>query len=114
MAITSAVQPAGSTEESRLTTDPASGGARGPGGPAIDTTRPSVARVYDMLLGGKDNYESDRVIYRQIMELIPELPVWAQENRRWLQRAVRWLASEQRIDQFLDLGAGLPTAQNTH
>jgi hypothetical protein len=97
-----------------LTTDPASGGARGPGGPAIDTTRPSVARVYDMLLGGKDNYESDRVIYRQIMELIPELPVWAQENRRWLQRAVRWLASEQRIDQFLDLGAGLPTAQNTH
>jgi trans-aconitate methyltransferase len=76
--------------------------------------KPSVARVYDMLLGGKDNYESDRAIYRQIMELIPELPVWAKENRRWLQRAVSWLSREQRIDQFLDLGAGLPTAQNTH
>jgi hypothetical protein len=54
------------------------------------------------------------VIYRQIMELIPELPVWAKENRRWLQRAVSWLSREQRVDQFLDLGAGLPTAQNTH
>ncbi|MDX6239064.1 MAG: hypothetical protein QOG10_3879 [Kribbellaceae bacterium] len=94
-------------------TDPASGDTS-PIPPAIDMHKPSVARVYDMLLGGKDNYESDRVIYRQIMELIPELPVWAKENRLWLQRAVSWLTREQRIDQFLDLGAGLPTAQNTH
>ncbi|GAB3833312.1 SAM-dependent methyltransferase [Kribbella italica] len=82
--------------------------------PSIDVTKPSVARVYDMLLGGKDNYESDRVIYRQIMEVAPDLPVWARENRRWLQRAVSWLTREHRISQFLDLGAGLPTAQNTH
>jgi hypothetical protein len=95
-------------------TDPARGDTSAWVAPFIDVNKPSVARVYDMLLGGKDNYESDRVIYRQIMELIPELPVWARENRRWLQRAVSWLSREQRIDQFLDLGAGLPTAQNTH
>jgi hypothetical protein len=95
-------------------THPASGDTSGGVPPVIDVNKPSVARVYDMLLGGKDNYESDRVIYRQIMELIPELPVWAKENRRWLQRAVSWLSREQRIDQFLDLGAGLPSAQNTH
>ncbi|WP_157979934.1 SAM-dependent methyltransferase [Kribbella monticola] len=80
----------------------------------IDVTKPSVARVYDLALGGKDNYESDRVVYRQIMEILPEVPEWAQENRRWLQRAVRWMARDQRIDQYLDLGAGLPTVQNTH
>ncbi|MGC4942610.1 SAM-dependent methyltransferase [Kribbella sp. DT2] len=82
--------------------------------PTIDVTKPSVARVYDMLLGGKDNYESDRAIYRQILEVAPDLPVWARENRRWLQRAVSWLTREHRVNQFLDLGAGLPTAQNTH
>jgi len=93
---------------------PASGDTSGAVPPVIDVNKPSVARVYDMLLGGKDNYESDRVIYRQIMEFSPELPVLALENRRWLQRMVSWLSREQRIDQFLDLGAGLPTAPNTH
>jgi hypothetical protein len=93
-----------------VTTDPAAGDV----GSVIDVSKPSVARVYDLALGGKDNYESDRVVYRQIMEMLPEVPEWARENRRWLQRAVQWMAGEQRIDQFLDLGAGLPTAQNTH
>jgi hypothetical protein len=93
-----------------VTTDPAEGDVAG----VIDVSKPSVARVYDLALGGKDNYESDRVIYRQIMEILPEVPEWAKENRRWLQRAVQWMTREQRIDQYLDLGAGLPTVQNTH
>jgi SAM-dependent methyltransferase len=97
-------------EGPRVTTDPAERDVA----TVIDVTKPSVARVYDLALGGKDNYESDRVIYRQIMEILPEIPEWAKENRRWLQRAVQWMTSEQRIDQYLDLGAGLPTAQNTH
>lgn len=94
----------------RVTTDPAEGDVAN----VIDVTKPSVARVYDLALGGKDNYESDRVIYRQIMEILPEISEWAKENRRWLHRAVQWMTREQRIDQYLDLGAGLPTAQNTH
>jgi trans-aconitate methyltransferase len=97
-------------EGPRVTKDPAEPDVAG----VIDVSKPSVARVYDLALGGKDNYESDRVVYRQIMEILPEVPEWAKENRRWLQRAVRWMAEEQQIDQYLDLGAGLPTAQNTH
>jgi SAM-dependent methyltransferase len=97
-------------EGPRVTTDPAERDVSA----VIDISKPSVARVYDLCLGGKDNYESDRVIFRQIMEIIPEISAWAKENRRWLQRAVRWMAQEQQIDQFLDLGAGLPVAQNTH
>jgi hypothetical protein len=82
--------------------------------PGIDTTRPSIARVYDLFLDGKDNYESDRALYRQIVEIAPETPVWAQENRRWLGRVVAYLAGEAKISQFLDAGSGLPTAENTH
>jgi SAM-dependent methyltransferase len=93
-----------------VTTDPAEGDLSA----VIDVTKPSVARVYDAALGGKDNYESDRVVFRQIMEILPEISEWAKENRRWLQRAVRWMTSEGQINQYLDLGAGLPTAQNTH
>ena len=80
----------------------------------IDTTRPSVARVYDYFLGGKDNYESDRELYRQIMKLAPEAPEWARENRRWLGRVIGWLADEAGVARFVDAGSGLPTAQNTH
>ncbi|WP_432946467.1 SAM-dependent methyltransferase [Kribbella sp. CA-253562] len=82
--------------------------------PLVDVTRPSVARVYDLLLGGKDHYASDRAICGRLLEVAPDLPLWARENRRWLRRVVGWLAREHRIDQFLDLGAGLPTAQNLH
>jgi trans-aconitate methyltransferase len=100
-------------ERNRFMTDPASGGSN-PAAPTVDVTRPSIARVYDLFLGGKDNYESDRVLYRQIMEIAPEIPEWARENRRWLTRVVTWLAREARIEQYLDCGSGLPTAQNTH
>ena len=80
----------------------------------IDTTRPSVARVYDYALGGKDNYESDRELYRQIMKIAPETPLWARANRRWLHQAVTWLAEEGGVRRFIDAGSGLPTVENTH
>ncbi|WP_371406832.1 SAM-dependent methyltransferase [Kribbella sp. NBC_00662] len=80
----------------------------------IDTTRPSVARVYDYALGGKDNYESDRALYRQIMEIAPETPVWARANRAWLREVITWLAEEAGVRRFIDAGSGLPTAENTH
>ncbi|MEV8377353.1 SAM-dependent methyltransferase [Kribbella sp. NPDC056861] len=82
--------------------------------PGVDVSRPSIARVYDAFLGGKDNFESDRAVVRQILRIAPELPAWTRENRRWLARVVEWLAREARITRFLDLGSGLPTAQNTH
>ncbi|WP_329483896.1 SAM-dependent methyltransferase [Kribbella sp. NBC_01484] len=80
----------------------------------IDTTKPSVARVYDYFLGGKDNYESDRELYRQIMKIAPEAPEWARVNRSWLGRMIGWLAGAAGVDRFVDAGSGLPTAQNTH
>ncbi|MFI5696793.1 SAM-dependent methyltransferase [Kribbella sp. NPDC051586] len=80
----------------------------------IDTTRPSVARVYDYALGGKDNYESDRELYRQIMKIAPETPEWAKANRRWLNTVITWLAEEAGVRRFIDAGSGLPTAENTH
>ncbi|WP_202868572.1 SAM-dependent methyltransferase [Kribbella sindirgiensis] len=80
----------------------------------IDTTRPSVARVYDYFLGGKDNYESDRQLYQQIMKIAPEAPEWARANRRWLSQVITWLAGEVGVRRFIDAGSGLPTAENTH
>jgi len=82
--------------------------------PQIDTSKPSLARVYDALLGGKDNFDVDRALLAQMVELTPEMPAVARANRRWLIRAVRWLARDAGIDQFLDVGSGLPTAENTH
>ncbi|MEV6287698.1 SAM-dependent methyltransferase [Kribbella sp. NPDC051770] len=82
--------------------------------PLVDASRPSDARVYDLLLGGKDHFEADRELGRQLLEVVPDLPLWARENRRWLRRVVRWLAGEQQVGQFVDLGAGLPTEENLH
>lgn len=81
---------------------------------AIDTTVPSVARAYDAALGGKDNYEVDRQLLAQLNAVVPEVNIIAVSNRAFLTRAVRYLAREAGIDQFLDCGAGLPTAENTH
>ncbi|OLF18846.1 SAM-dependent methyltransferase [Actinophytocola xanthii] len=81
---------------------------------AIDTTRPSVARAYDAALGGKDNYEVDRQLLAQLNAAVPEVNIIAVSNRAFLVRAVRYLAREAGIDQFLDCGSGLPTAENTH
>lgn len=85
---------------------------RGPVG--VDTTRPSIARVYDYSLGGKDNYEIDRAAYAHIERIAPRYGEVARANRRWMQRVVRYLAGSAGVDQFLDIGAGMPTALNTH
>ena len=81
---------------------------------AIDTTVPSVARAYDAALGGKENYEVDRQLLAQLNAAVPEVNIIAVSNRAFLIRAVRYLSSTAGIDQFLDCGSGLPTAQNTH
>jgi hypothetical protein len=86
-------------------------GANGPSG--IDVTRPSVARMYDYYLGGKDNFEIDREAVRRVEKAMPEIRQLALENRAFLRRAVRHMA-RQGIRQFIDIGSGLPTAGNTH
>lgn len=80
----------------------------------IDTTKPSIARAYDYAIGGKHNYEADRELLRQLNEAVPEVNDIAVVNRTFLIRAVRFLALHTGIDQFLDCGSGLPTAENTH
>jgi SAM-dependent methyltransferase len=82
--------------------------------PQVDPTRPSIARVYDAFLGGKDNYEVDREVYRQAIAIDPDAPLAARDLRNWLIRVVRFLVGEAGIDQFLDCGSGLPTAENVH
>ncbi|GAB3724253.1 SAM-dependent methyltransferase [Nocardiopsis nanhaiensis] len=78
-----------------------------------DTSRPSPARLYDYLLGGKDHYTVDRQVGEQLLAQIPELQSMARANRAFLHRVVRYMA-RQGIDQFLDLGSGLPAANPTH
>lgn len=80
----------------------------------LDFDQPSVARVFDALMGGQDNYEVDRAVLRQILEIAPEAPAMAREVRQWLVRAVRLLTHRMGVDQFLDLGSGFPTVENTH
>src|SRR5919198_1614053 len=80
----------------------------------IDTTKPSIARVYDAFLGGKDNYEVDRAVLAQVLEIAPEALATGRQCREWLTRVVRFLADQAGIDQFLDCGSGLPTVENTH
>ena len=80
----------------------------------IDTTEASVARVYDAFLGGKDNYEIDREVFRRVQQAAPEAGLLAWDNRSFLIRVTRFIASETGVTQFLDCGSGLPTAENTH
>jgi SAM-dependent methyltransferase len=75
--------------------------------------RPTPARMYDYFLGGKDNYAVDREAAERVREAIPNTREIVWENRFFLQRAVRYLASSG-IDQFIDLGTGLPTQGNVH
>src|SRR5712691_935417 len=87
---------------------------QGPPGNGIDITRPNVARIYDYLLGGKDNFAADREAARRLIEAIPDVAAIARDNRSFLGRVVRYLATEGGIRQFLDLGGGLPTQANVH
>jgi SAM-dependent methyltransferase len=80
----------------------------------VDPTRASIARVYDAFLNGKDNYEVDREVLRGVQKAAPEAVDLAVENRAFLIRACRFLASQTGIDQFLDCGSGLPTGENVH
>lgn len=80
----------------------------------IDTSKPHSARFWNYFVGGKDNYEKDRELGDQIKEIFPGLVDVAHASRRFLGRAVRHLAGEQGVRQFLDIGTGLPTADNTH
>ena len=81
--------------------------------PEIDTTKPSVARVYDAILGGKDNFAVDRAVAAQAVKATGDGGKGARLNRAALGRAVRFMC-RQGVTQFLDLGSGLPTVQNTH
>ncbi|WP_113695551.1 SAM-dependent methyltransferase [Amycolatopsis albispora] len=80
----------------------------------VDPTRASIARVYDAFLNGKDNYEIDREVLRGVQKKAPEAQDLATENRGFLIRACRFLAAQTGVTQYLDLGSGLPTAENTH
>ena len=81
--------------------------------PQIDIHKPSAARVYDAILGGKDNFPWDRVVAAAVIAAFPQAADSAILNRQVLERAIRYLHARG-IDQFLDLGSGLPTARNTH
>lgn len=80
----------------------------------IDVSKPAIARVYDAYLGGKDNFAVDRAVLEEHMKIVPEARETAFANRSMLIRGVRYLAGEAGIRQFLDLGSGLPTMENTH
>jgi hypothetical protein len=79
----------------------------------VDIETPSVARAYDYFLGGSYNFASDRALAEQYMRVLPEMPQIARAQRDVLHRAVRYMA-QQGIDQFLDLGSGIPTVGNVH
>jgi O-methyltransferase involved in polyketide biosynthesis len=80
----------------------------------IDISRPNVARIYDYLLGGKDNFAVDREAAKQLLKVTPDMAGIVRDNRSFIGRAVRHLAAEGGIRQFLDLGGGLPTQTNVH
>ncbi|MGH3823611.1 MAG: SAM-dependent methyltransferase [Pseudonocardiaceae bacterium] len=82
--------------------------------PAVDTTTAHTARVWNYWLGGKDNYPVDKQVGDQIQAVMPQIVDLARAVRGFLVRAVRYLAAEVGIRQFLDIGTGLPTANNTH
>jgi SAM-dependent methyltransferase len=80
----------------------------------VDINVPQSARVYDYLLGGKDNFPADRAVGDQIIERVPTVPTQVREQRAFLVRTVRYLTAEAGIRQFLDIGTGIPTAGNVH
>lgn len=82
--------------------------------PDIDTTIPQPARFWDYLLGGKDNYPIDREVGKEVLMIFPDLRNSARADRGFLVRTVKFLVQEAGIHQLLDIGTGLPTANNTH
>jgi hypothetical protein len=82
--------------------------------PDFDSSVPHVARVYDYWLGGKDNFAADREMGERTLAAYPNLVFSVRANRAFLTRTVRFLAAEAGVRQFLDIGTGIPTANNTH
>ena len=82
--------------------------------PDIDTTVASPARVWNYWVGGKDNFAADRESAERVIAAVPFMPLMARYSRRFLSSAVHQLAADYGIRQFLDIGTGLPTADNTH
>jgi hypothetical protein len=82
--------------------------------PGVDPSTPSAARLYDYYLGGKNNFSVDQVAGERLREALPDLYDAAWANRGFHQRSARWMAREQGIRQFIDIGSGLPTQGNTH
>jgi O-methyltransferase involved in polyketide biosynthesis len=82
--------------------------------PVIDTTVPHSARIWNYWLGGKDNYEVDRMAGDQFLRMFPDIAVIARATRAFMGRAIRYLAAEEGVRQFLDVGTGLPTFESTH
>lgn len=82
--------------------------------PEIDTSRPHSARIWNYLLGGTDNFPADREVGDRVIQVYPALAEYARAARAFLVRVVRYLAGEAGIRQFLDIGTGLPTVNNTH
>src|SRR5215472_825584 len=80
----------------------------------FDPSVPQAARVYDAWLGGKDHYGVDRETADRVIEVRPQVIAAARANRRFLGRAVRYMAERQGVMQFLDIGCGLPARDNTH
>ncbi len=80
----------------------------------IDTSKPSIARVYDFFLGGKDNFAIDREVGEATLKIAPDAPAAGRANRSFLRRVVHHLAAEAGIRQFIDIGSGLPTQGNVH
>ena len=89
-------------------------GQRAGGGPVLDTSTAHPARVYDYWLGGKDNFAADREAGEQALKAYPQLAEAVRSNRAFLARAVRFLTGPAGVRQFLDIGTGIPSAENTH
>src|ERR1700758_1058367 len=80
--------------------------------PEIDVTRPHSARIYDYMLGGKDNFAADRKVGDQVLAAWPAMRISTRENRKFIGRAVRYLGGEAGVGQFLDIGSARPPVAN--
>jgi S-adenosyl methyltransferase len=112
-------RPVPSKKGGKVTSDeaaaPAQGGTASGFGPLpFDTSKAHQARMYDYLLGGKDNYAADRAAAEEALKIWPDMVFAARVNRAFLGRAVRYLSAQAGIRQFLDLGTGIPAGGSTH
>jgi S-adenosyl methyltransferase len=112
------IRPKGSEKGIKMTSDEASklsaGDSISARLQAVDTSVAHQARMYDYLLGGKDNFAADREAIAATLKVFPEMAFTARANRAFLGRLIRFLAGEAGMRQFLDIGTGIPTAGNTH